>query len=56
MNSMGFVEFWKIIPVFAQGKELQLNSRDLLWVKSSGLGYCIKGVAGKKKLEENKFF
>ena len=22
MNKMGFVEFWKIIPVFAQGKEL----------------------------------
>ena len=22
MNIMGFVEFWKVIPVFAQGKEL----------------------------------
>ena len=22
MNRMGFMEFWKIIPVFAQGKEL----------------------------------
>ena len=22
MNRMSFVEFWKIIPVFAQGKEL----------------------------------
>ena len=44
-NRLGFVEFWKIIPVFAQGKELYLNSRNL----EVGKEQCTAslGVAGK---------
>ena len=38
---MGFVEFWKIIPVFAQGKELYLNSRNLEVGKEQCSSYCI---------------
>ena len=41
MNSMEFVEFWKIIPVFAQRKELILNSRNLEMGKEQCSSYCI---------------
>ena len=38
---MEFVEFWKIIPVFAQRKELILNSRNLEMGKEQCSSYCI---------------
>ena len=41
MNRMEFVEFWKIIPVFAQGKELILNPRNLEVGKEQCTSYCI---------------
>ena len=41
MNKLGFVEFWKIIPVFAQRKELILNSRNLEVSKEQCTSYCI---------------
>ena len=41
MNKLGFVEFWKIIPVFAQRKELILNSMNLEVSKEQCTSYCI---------------
>ena len=41
MNRMEFVEFWIIIPVFAQGKELILNPRKLEVSKEQCTSYCI---------------
>ena len=38
---MEFVEFSKFIPVFAQRKELKLNSRNLEVGKEQGTSYCI---------------
>ena len=38
---MEFVKFWKIIPVFAQGKESILNPRKLEVIKEQCTSYCI---------------
>ena len=53
MNRLGFVEFWKIILVFAQGKELQLNSRNLEVGKEQCSSYCIFRSRREERLLED---
>ena len=56
MNSLGFLEFWKIIPVFAQEKEFVIKlSKILNWVNSSvqvtaSLRVARKATEGIKKM------
>ena len=59
MNRMEFVKFWKIIPVFAQRKELILNSRNLEVGKEQCSSYCIfrssrKAIGGIEKKKNLK--
>ena len=63
MNILGFVEFWKIIPVFPQEKEFVIKLLKVLnWVNSSvqaiaSLGVARKATEGiKKKCVEDIFF
>ena len=43
------VKFWKVVLVFAHGKKSCNSTLKFVNFKySSGLGYCIKGVAGRK--------
>ena len=63
MNRLGFVEFWKIISVFAQEKEFVIKLLKILnWVNSSvqaiaSLGVARKATKGKKMcLGEKKNF
>ena len=63
MNRLSFVEFWKIIPVFAQEKEFVIKLLKILnWVNSSvqataSLGVARKASEGIKKnvLRRKKF-
>ena len=51
------MEFWKIIPTFAQGKESYNSTMKFVnFIYSSGLGYCILRVAGRllKDFEKKK--
>ena len=65
MNRLGFVEFWKIIPVFAQEKEFVIKLCKIYnWVNRSVQATASLGVARKateeikknKKSVEEKFF
>ena len=48
MNRLSFVEFWKIIPVFAQEKEFVIKLLKILnWVNSSVQATASLGVARK---------
>ena len=48
MNRLGFVEFWKIIPVFSQEKEFVIKLCKILnWVNSSVEATATLGVARK---------
>ena len=48
MKRLGFVEFWRIIPVFAQGKKSSNYILEILKrVKSSVQATASLGVAGK---------
>ena len=48
MDRLGFVEFWKIIPVFAQEKEFVIKLLKILnWVNSSVQATATLGVARK---------
>ena len=54
MNRLGFMEFWKNIPVFAQEKEFVIKLCKILnWVNSSvqatSLGVARKAIEGIKK-------
>ena len=55
MNRLGFVEFWKIIPIFAQEKEFVIKLLKILnWVNSSvqataSLELARKATEGIKK-------
>ena len=57
-NKLGFVKFWKIIPVFAQGKGLNLTHKNFELYGWQCSSYCIYGVAGrlleKKKKKKKK--
>ena len=50
------MKFWKVVPVFAQKKKKKKSCNLTLeivnFMYSSGLGYCIKGVAGRKATGE----
>ena len=49
---MGDVKVWKVVPVFMHGKRVEIQLLKFFFLskfmRRSGLGYCINGVAEKK--------